>query len=597
MPSKKRRRIGFAFRLIVSFIALIVALALGIEGAALAILERNALAEASAQIASGAKTLERNVQLEMKACRNEALLLASRPDLVAAAKAGDGAALKGIARLGMASTGRSLILITDAKGKALARGHSDKKGDDVTGQWVVREAIAGRTSMAPEEGTEVKLTLRGSAPIVSGGATIGAVVVGTDLSGNEAFVDDMKGILAMECTLFYGETRAVTTIVSEGKRISGTKIDNKTVIESVLRGGKSYQTAYPIAGVMYDTLYWPIKTGAGRVIGMYFLGRSRAATEGTTLMIMGSMVAAALVIAAIAIVFALLFARSNTKPLAAAAYFAKRMAEGEIGARIAIARRDEIGEMADALDSMGERLRSVVVGVKASVTRLSAGSVQISGAAESIAEGASRQAASAEEVSASIEEIGATTRQNADNAQATEAIALRTASEAEEGGRAVSGAVETVREIAQRIVVVDEIARQTNLLALNAAIEAARAGEAGKGFAVVASEVRKLAERSQEAAAHIMRLSTEGSDRAEAAGGLIAKIMPDVRKTAELVREISAASREQSAGIEQVTKAVMELDRVIQSNAASSEETASASKTLADEALALESAMAFFKAG
>jgi methyl-accepting chemotaxis protein len=348
---------------------------------------------------------------------------------------------------------------------------------------------------------------------------------------------------------------------------------------------------------MYDTLYWPIKTGAGRVIGMYFLGRSRAATEGTTLMIMGSMVAAALVIAAIAIVFALLFARSNTKPLAAAAYFAKRMAEGEIGARIAIARRDEIGEMADALDSMGERLRSVVVGVKASVTRLSAGSVQISGAAESIAEGASRQAASAEEVSASIEEIGATTRQNADNAQATEAIALRTASEAEEGGRAVSGAVETVREIAQRIVVVDEIARQTNLLALNAAIEAARAGEAGKGFAVVASEVRKLAERSQEAAAHIMRLSTEGSDRAEAAGGLIAKIMPDVRKTAELVREISAASREQSAGIEQVTKAVMELDRVIQSNAASSEETASASKTLADEALALESAMAFFKAG
>jgi methyl-accepting chemotaxis protein len=598
MINAAQRRFGFASRLILAFLSLIAVLALGIEGAAMLILERNAIAEASVQIAAGSRSLDENARMELRACRNEALLLATRPDAVAAVKSGNRPALKAIAKLGMANTGRSLILFVDAKGKALARGHSEKAGDDVTGQWVVREAIAGKPAMAPEEGTEVKLTLRGSAPVVSGGATIGAVVVGTDLSGNEAFVDRIKNTLAMECTLFYGETRAVTTIAAGGKRISGTKMDNKAVIESVLKGGRSIQLVNTIAGNRYDTLYWPIKTGDGRIFGMYFLGRSRAATERATFLIMGSMAVAAAVIAAAAVIFALLFARSNTpRPLAAAAGFARSLAEGEIGARIAIARRDEIGEMATALDSMGESLRTVVLGVQESTARLSAGSAQIREAAEAIADGTSRQAASAEEVSASIEEIGATTRQNADNAQATESIALRTAAGAEEGGKAVAGAVEMVREIAQRIVVVDEIARQTNLLALNAAIEAARAGDAGKGFAVVASEVRKLAERSQEASSHIMRLSAEGSERAEAAGALISKIIPDVRKTAELVREISAASREQSSGIEQVSKAVMELDRVIQANAASSEETASASRSLAEEAVTLERTMAFFKAG
>jgi methyl-accepting chemotaxis protein len=593
----KNHRFGFAAKLILAFVVLIVALSLGIEATAALILERSFTAEAKAQTAAGSRAVESVVAATLRGLRDCATVLAARPDAAAAMKARDGAALKAIAKEAMAATGTSLVLFADAKGIALARGHSDKSGDDVSGQWVVREALAGRKASAPEEGTVVKLTLRGAAPIASpGGAVIGAVVLGIDLSGDAAFVDGIKSSLGLECTLFYGDTRASTTIETEGKRILGTKLDNAAVIETVLKRGQPIGQPLIIAKQRYDAYYWPIKTGEGRSLGMYLLGRSRASTEAATAQIVVAMMTATLVLTLVALACALIFARSTTKPLITASEFAGRLAEGGIGARLGIARKDEIGDLATALDGMALRLRSVVEGVKASADRLAAGSSQISSASEQIAEGASKQAASAEEVSATVEQIGHMTRQNADNAQATEAMAIATASKAESGEAAVAGAAAVVKEIAERIIVIDEIARQTNLLALNAAIEAARAGEAGSGFAVVADEVRKLAERTQVAAGAIVRLSMDGSAKAESASALIAKMLPDIQRTAELVREISAASREQSSGLDQIAKAVAELDRVIQGNAASSEETAAASRALAEEARGLVGAMGYFKA-
>lgn len=241
-----------------------------------------------------------------------------------------------------------------------------------------------------------------------------------------------------------------------------------------------------------------------------------------------------------------------------------------------------------------ERLVQVVTDVRSASANVSSGSAELSSTAQELSQGATEQASSVEETTSSMEEMGANIQQNADNANQTETISLKAAKDAEESGSAVSEAVHAMKEIAGKISIIEEIARQTNLLALNAAIEAARAGEHGKGFAVVAAEVRKLAERSQVAAGEISELSTSSVEVAERAGDMLEKLVPDIKKTSELVQEISAASREQNSGAEQISRAIQQLDQVIQQNASATEEMASTSEELASQAQQLEDTMEFF---
>jgi len=248
-----------------------------------------------------------------------------------------------------------------------------------------------------------------------------------------------------------------------------------------------------------------------------------------------------------------------------------------------------------ALGAMVDKLTEVVAGIQAVSGQAMTGSQEVSVSAERLSEGATEQAASAEEVSASMEQMGANIRQNAENAMQTEKIAVKSASDAKDGGRAVLETVTAMKEIATKISIIEEIARQTNLLALNAAIEAARAGEHGKGFAVVASEVRKLAERSQGAAAEISNLSTSSVAVAEQAGQMLQRIVPDIQKTAELVQEISAACTEQDSGADQVNKALQQLDQIIQQNASAAEEMAATSEELQAQAANLQDTISFFK--
>ncbi len=241
------------------------------------------------------------------------------------------------------------------------------------------------------------------------------------------------------------------------------------------------------------------------------------------------------------------------------------------------------------------RLQEIIGAMQDASQNVADASNQVSASAESMSQGATEQASSMEEVASSMEEMAANIRQNADNAAQTDAIARRAAEQAERGGEAVKGAVVAIKDIASKIGIIEEIARQTNLLALNAAIEAARAGDAGKGFAVVASEVRKLAERSQIAASEITQISSRTVATAEGAQAIIDSIVPDIRKTAGLVQEILASSKEQDSGTGQINSALSQLDKVVQQNAAAAEELSSTAEELSSQAAQSLDVMAYFR--
>ena len=293
-----------------------------------------------------------------------------------------------------------------------------------------------------------------------------------------------------------------------------------------------------------------------------------------------------------------LIAISISKPIRATVELAGAVENGDMSVRSSDRmnrRRDETGALARSIGSMVTRLDEAIGVIRSGAGNISRASNEINNAAQGMSQGATEQASSVEQVSASMEQMTSNIQQNAENATQTAKISKEAAGEASEGGRAVEDAVVAMKDIAQKVLVIEEIARQTNLLALNAAIEAARAGESGKGFAVVASEVRKLAERSQKAAAEIGKQSLSNVETAERAGTLLKRVIPKILTTANLVQEIAAATNEQGAGAKQITEALMQLDKVIQLYAASSEELAATAEQLADLSSTLQSAVSFFR--
>ena len=298
---------------------------------------------------------------------------------------------------------------------------------------------------------------------------------------------------------------------------------------------------------------------------------------------------------AIGIAVTLFLTYSISQAMAKGVSFAEKVAAGDLTVATGIDQTDEIGQLAKALDTMRDRLQDIVHTIVTAASQVSDGSQQLSSTSQEMSQGASEQAASVEEISASMEEMTSNIRQNAENAQTTEKIAKKSASLAEEGGTSVLQTVEAMKVIASKIGIIEEIARSTNMLALNASIEAARAGEYGKGFAVVASEVGKLAERSQKEAGEISKLSAESVRVAEATGQIITAMIPEIKRTAELVQEISASSNEQNSGAEQINQAILQLDQVVQRNASAAEESASMSEELAGQSDAMQDTMSYFK--
>lgn len=286
-----------------------------------------------------------------------------------------------------------------------------------------------------------------------------------------------------------------------------------------------------------------------------------------------------------------------SKPIVEVVDYAKKISEGDLTQKLAIKRNDEIGDMVNALDNMGDKLKEIITQISLGAQNVSSASNQFSSTTIQIAQGANEQAASAEEVSSSVEEMHSTIQQNTANAIQTEQIAVKTSKDVNLVSEAAQKSLMATRQIAGKIIIINAIAEKTDLLAINAAIEAARAGEHGKGFAVVAAEVRKLAETSQQAAIDINTLSETSLQVTEESGKLMLQIIPDIIKTANLVQDISTASNEQSSGALQIVKAIEQLSSVIQQNSASAEEMSSTAEELASQAESLIDTIAFFKTG
>ncbi len=310
--------------------------------------------------------------------------------------------------------------------------------------------------------------------------------------------------------------------------------------------------------------------------------------------LIGLAVIAFLIFFVVSIIIALKIASDVVVPLKKVMYGLEKIGDGDLNTRVDIDSQDEIGRIAEIVNMMSKKLRDIVAKINLGTEYIYTSSSQMSKTAQMMSDNAGHQASSAEEVSSSIEEITASISQNNDNARETEKIALKTLSGIRKGSEASSLSMTAMKEIADKISIIDEIAFQTNILALNAAVEAARAGEQGKGFAVVAAEVRKLAERSAKAAAEIDKVSKDGVQISENAGMLLKDIVPDVERTTDLVREIAAASSEQTANIGQINSAVQSLNEVTQGYASSSEELASTSANLTEQCDVLKKAVAYF---
>lgn len=324
-------------------------------------------------------------------------------------------------------------------------------------------------------------------------------------------------------------------------------------------------------------------------------------SDGNTVMANTSitfMIVIILIAIVLAIVFGLIISRSITIGIGKGVGFAEVVSQGDLTIEVEpafLARKDEIGALARAMDTMKTKLKEVISNVLVGSENILSASLQMSNTSQEMSQGATEQASSAEEVSSSMEEMAANIQQNTDNAQGAEKISIQGAEKIRKSNEAAQMSIVSMREIADKVGIISDIAFQTNILALNAAVEAARAGEQGRGFAVVAAEVRKLAERSKVAAEEISRISTTGVKISDEAGKMLEQVVPEIQKTAKLVQEIAAASIEQNSGADQVNSALQQLNQVTQQNAAASEEMATASEELASQAEQLKEIISYFR--
>jgi len=566
----------------------------------------------------------------------ETYLIASDLALAQAIERGDAAFLKQHAKNVLGQTRIDFLTITDSKGVVLARGHSDQAGDSALGQLAIKKGLQGQQSVGIEEGTVVKLSVRGGAPVLLDGKVVGAVSVGEDF-GDHAFVDQVKQDMGVDCTIFTGDTRMSTSLMREGKRIVGTRMDNPEVLKTVLEKGGVFNSRNTILGTVYDTVYWPLTTADGKLGGMLFIGKDRKSIENIRSGIVWGIVGAATVVGLLMLGVGLALARLLTRPIFSTIAFARSVAAGKLDQELDVSRNDEIGDLADSLREMVQSIKSkiaeaeektVEAGLQAKladeakskteealkkaeaarsegmlaaavqlegvVQGLSAVSAQLSRQIDLTTEDMSAQEQRTAEAATAMEQMNATVLEVARSAANAAGQAALAKGKAEEGQGVVGLAVDAIgqvdkmamdlqrdmttlgeqaRSISGILGVISDIADQTNLLALNAAIEAARAGDAGRGFAVVADEVRKLAEKT-------MAATKEVGESIRAIQDGTTRNVSQVKSAAEAAKNASDLAGRSGDALIEIVSLVDETTGQVQSIAAASEEQSASSEEI-----------------
>ncbi|MBN2657876.1 MAG: HAMP domain-containing protein [Spirochaetales bacterium] len=455
------------------------------------------------------------------------------------------------------------------------------------------------------EGTDDPTAITLSYPVKSGGRLMGIAAIDIGLAGISDYMREKIGIYNANINIyttegnyiFAPEIKNMTRIINL-KQIKDTLglNDVDEVLENMLSGkSHNFKVVHSSDGSVDLGFTAPVKD-TNWIVSVFYPEKEISAKI-TASVLPVTILSGVILLMTLAAV-GLILNKTVIKNILTTSGYLKTISSGDLVIDIdpqILKRKDEIGTLGRSLNDMTENLQDIVGKVTDAANYISSGANQVSDSSQMLSSGATEQAASAEEVSSSMEQMSANISQNADNSSQTEKIAIKAARDARESGETVSQAVEAMGLIASKITIIEEISRSTNLLALNAAIEAARAGEHGKGFAVVASEVRKLAEQSQKAAGEITELASRTVELSQGSGEKLSKLVPDIERTAELVEEISAASNEQQSGVDQITAAIHQLDKIIQSNASSSEELASTSEELAAQAEQLKATIQYFK--
>ncbi|UZP66365.1 methyl-accepting chemotaxis protein [Desulfovibrio mangrovi] len=515
--------------------------------------------ESEKNIRSMKKVVAQHISSSILHTEESAQLLAEDDTLITALASHDAASLRAYLTRHMAEAGLDFATITDDKGIVITRGHSDKSGDSIRNQDTVMRALEGESTGGVVAGSVIPFSIRASTPVRHEGRIIGTISIGKSLS-TERFVDNIKAFTDLEVTVFKGDSRLMTTIMKNGKRAVGTRMDNPQVLQTVLEEGQEFLARNTILGNEYRTAYWPILNQMGEPVGMWFIGArmdSLIATENnvthSSLIVIGGLVPVILLLS-------WLMARSIAKPIAGTTAFASAVAEGHLDRTLDVHTHDEIGTLADALRTMVVTLKEKIQEAqeesrhaeeetrKAHIAMqqaeeaqrqadkakregmlhaagdleeiahsLSSASEELSAQIEQSSNGSKMQSQRTGETAAAMEQMNASVLEVARNAGMAASIARQAKENALSGTQvmeAVLKAIDGVRAHSQELEqgmnnlgssaekigaimdVISDIADQTNLLALNAAIEAARAGDAGRGFAVVADEVRKLAEKT-----------------------------------------------------------------------------------------------------